>query len=82
MSARLHLNNIKEHTENLNPVGYQVTRTFKLLNSIMNKLFQTSQTFHFVLELIVHWEKAIFLMLKQLPTADSDEFYKEFENSV
>lgn len=29
----------------------------------MNKLLQTSQTFHFILGLIVHWEKAIFLML-------------------
>lgn len=63
MPARLHLKNIWNHTANLNLVGYQVTRTFKLLNSIMNKLLQTSQTFHFILGLIVHWEKAIFLML-------------------
>lgn len=30
----------------------------------MNKLFQTSQTFHFILGLIVHWQKDIFLVLE------------------
>lgn len=30
----------------------------------MNKLFQSLQTFHFILGLIVHWQKNIFLMLE------------------
>lgn len=59
-----------------------MTRTFKLLNSIMNNLLQTSQTFHFILGLIVHCEKAIFLMLKYLPNADTYKFYEEFQNPV
>lgn len=48
----------------------------------MNNLLQTSQTFHFILGLIVHCEKAIFLMLKYLPNADTYKFYEEFQNPV